>query len=75
MGGLMALLSELLRVSTTNEIARGAFVSGGKHVAFARGVVDFARPGGGQQRKYARHGRKIRWLTAESALRSPHPTR
>src|ERR1700722_15612077 len=28
-GRLMALLSELSRVSTTNEIARGAFVSGG----------------------------------------------
>jgi hypothetical protein len=74
-GRLMALLPELSRVSTTNEIARGAFVSSGKHVAFARGVFDFARPGAAGSASMHVTAEKIRWLTAESALRSPHPTR
>jgi hypothetical protein len=40
----LAPVRYLAALSRTNEIARGAFVSNGKHAAFARGVVDFARP-------------------------------
>jgi hypothetical protein len=47
MGGLFAELRLSLRVSTTNEIEPGIFVSGGKLVAFARGAADFVGPGGG----------------------------
>jgi hypothetical protein len=74
-GRLMALLSELSRVSTTNEIAPGAFASGGKHVAFVRGVVDFRGRAAASSANMHVTAKKIRWLAAESALRSPHPTR
>ena len=58
MGGLSAPVSDLSVVSRTNEIALGAFVSIGKHAAFARCAVDFARPAGSRERATARHSRK-----------------
>jgi hypothetical protein len=35
------------------------FISDGKHVAFARGFVDFARPAGNRHRKYAGHSQRF----------------
>ena len=64
-GRLMALLSELSRLSRTNEIAPGAFASDGKHAAFTEGAAHFARPAGGRRRQCVRHAAKIRWRGAK----------
>jgi hypothetical protein len=51
MGGLIVPVSDLPAVSRTNEIALVAFVSDGKHAAFAGAAADFARLAGGWQRR------------------------